>query len=106
MLKLRFNSTRYPVKPSDTATKFDPATNNHIVFVRKNRFFEVDVSELSTADLTAQIQKIIDNAGKEQAANPVGALTSENRDTWADVRFPFIHSSGSTELMFDRPGNT
>lgn len=81
---LRFNSTRYPVKPSDTATKFDPSTNNHVVFVRKNRFFEIDVSELSTADLTAQIQKIIDNAGKEQAT-AVGALTSENRDNWADV---------------------
>ncbi|KIJ27801.1 hypothetical protein M422DRAFT_270989, partial [Sphaerobolus stellatus SS14] len=36
-----FNSYRYPVKPSDTAKKFDPATNNQIVFVRKNKFYEV-----------------------------------------------------------------
>jgi hypothetical protein len=54
----RFNSVRFPVKPSDTATKFDPTTNNHVVFVRKNRFFEFDVTGMSTADLTAQLQQI------------------------------------------------
>ncbi|KAG8740422.1 Carnitine O-acetyltransferase mitochondrial [Ceratobasidium sp. 414] len=83
--KWLFNSSRYPVKPSDTATKFDPTTNNHIVFIRKNRFFEFDVTGLSTADLTSQIQRIVNAAGAEPAAHPVGALTSENRDTWADV---------------------
>ncbi|KAJ3506916.1 hypothetical protein NLJ89_g6599 [Agrocybe chaxingu] len=29
--KWLFHSSRYPVKPSDTASKFDPKTNNHIV---------------------------------------------------------------------------
>ncbi|KDN41016.1 hypothetical protein RSAG8_07722, partial [Rhizoctonia solani AG-8 WAC10335] len=85
--KWLFNSTRHPVKPSDTAQKFDPATNNHVVFVRKNRLYEVDVTGLSTADLAAQVQRIIDAAGSEPAAYPVGALTSENRDTWTDSDF-------------------
>ncbi|KAB5589040.1 Carnitine O-acetyltransferase [Ceratobasidium theobromae] len=84
--KWLFNAARFPVKPSDTATKFDPATNNHVVFVRKNRFFEFDVTGLSTADLAVQIQRIIDTAGREPAPHPVGALTSENRDTWTDAR--------------------
>lgn len=55
--KLRFNACRYPEKPSDTAKKFDPTKNNHIVFVRKNKFYEVAVVEngqvLSTAELEA-----------------------------------------------------
>ena len=103
----RFNSCRYPEKPSDIAKKFDPATNNHIVFVRKNKFYEVPILEngevLSTAELEAyvfcstiknmfllpdscdsQVENVIRLAG-EQKAPPVGALTSENRDIWTEV---------------------
>ncbi|CAE6483809.1 unnamed protein product [Rhizoctonia solani] len=97
--KWLFNSTRYPVKPSDTAEKFDSATNNHVVFVRKNRFYEVDVTGLSTADLAAQVQRIIDTAGSEPAAYPVGALTSENRDTWADAREHLIKNPKNAESL-------
>ena len=54
-----FNSSRYPVKPSDTARKFDPAANNHVVFIRKNKFFEVQViedgKELSTSELETYV---------------------------------------------------
>lgn len=41
--------------------------------------------ELSAAELEAQIDKVIALAGNEKAT-PVGALTSDNRDNWADVR--------------------
>lgn len=86
----RFHSSRYPTKPSDTAHKFDPATHNHVVFVRKNKFYKVQLAdkdglELSAAELEAQIEKVIALAGSESAV-PVGALTSENRDVWTDVR--------------------
>jgi len=52
----RFHATRYPAIPKDTAHKFDPATHNHVVFIRNNRFFEVELAhpdgtELSMADL-------------------------------------------------------
>lgn len=52
----RFHACRYPVKPADTAAKFDPQTHDHVVFVRKNRFFEVPLAtpegkELSAAEL-------------------------------------------------------
>ena len=55
-VSFRFHACRYPNTPSDTAHKFDPATHNHVVFVRNNRFFEVqlaraDGTELSAADL-------------------------------------------------------
>jgi len=52
----RFHASRYPTIPQDTAHKFDPATHNHVVFIRNNRFFEVELAhpdgtELSVADL-------------------------------------------------------
>lgn len=54
----RFHGSRYPAIPKDTAHKFDPATHNHVVFIRNNRFFEVQLAypdgiELSAADLEA-----------------------------------------------------
>ena len=54
----RFHASRYPAIPKDTAHKFDPATHNHVVFIRNNRFFEVQLAypdgiELSAADLEA-----------------------------------------------------
>jgi carnitine O-acetyltransferase len=51
-----FNSCRYPLKPSDTAKKFDPQVNNHLVVIRKGQFFEFSVTKpdgswLSAAEL-------------------------------------------------------
>ncbi|KAH9969703.1 hypothetical protein BC827DRAFT_1162149 [Russula dissimulans] len=33
-----FKWLRYPIISKDTAHKFDPATHNHVAFLRKNRF--------------------------------------------------------------------
>lgn len=92
-----FHSSRYPVKPSDKARKYDPTTHNHVVFVRKNKFFKVPLAdksgrELSAAELEAQIEKVIAMAGQWKAV-PVGALTSENRDTWTDARDALLAAS-------------
>ena len=38
-----FNTSRYPSKPEDHARKFDPKKNNHIVVVRKGKFYEFEV---------------------------------------------------------------
>jgi carnitine O-acetyltransferase len=93
--KWLFNSCRYPVIPSDTAHKFDPQSNNHVVFIRKNKFYsvplEVNGVQLTTAELEAQVQNIIDHAG-HTASIPVGALTSENRDIWANARETLVSS--------------
>ncbi|KAF8272004.1 acyltransferase ChoActase/COT/CPT [Lactarius quietus] len=93
--KWLFHASRYPNIPSDTAHKFDPATHNHVVFVRNNRFFEVqlaraDGTEVSAADLETAIIDVIRQADKQQGV-PFGALTSENRDNWAYVRDTPIH---------------
>ena len=41
--KYLFNACRYPEKPEDRTEKFDPAQHNHIVVVRKGRFYEFEV---------------------------------------------------------------
>ncbi|KAL1702476.1 acyltransferase ChoActase/COT/CPT [Schizophyllum commune] len=96
--KWLFHSSRYPTKPSDTARKFDPAVHNHVVFVRKNKFFTVPLAdasgrEYSAADLEAQINKIIQLAGDAADPHPVGALTSDNRDLWTDARAALLAAS-------------
>ncbi|KAJ6508504.1 acyltransferase ChoActase/COT/CPT [Mycena sanguinolenta] len=92
--KWLFHSCRYPTKPSDTAHKFDPATHNHVVFVRKNKFYSVPLvhpsgKELSAAELETQIERVIELAG-DTPATPVGVLTSDNRDNWTDARAALI----------------
>lgn len=58
-----FHACRYPTKPSDTAKKFDPKAHNHVVFVRKNKFYEVQLTtpeghELSEAELEVCVLRI------------------------------------------------
>ncbi|THH06706.1 hypothetical protein EW146_g9528 [Bondarzewia mesenterica] len=104
--KWLFHSNRYPVIPSDTAHKFDPKQHNHIVFVRKNRFFEVqlahpDGTELSAADLEMQITKVLSLAGSQEGT-PIGALTSENRDIWANARQRLVNASLKNKASLER----
>lgn len=84
-----FHSSRYPVKPADTARKFSASEHNHVVFIRKNKFFKVSLStpegrELTAAEIEVQVERILKLAGEEKGI-PVGTLTSENRDVWTDV---------------------
>ncbi|KAF8500895.1 acyltransferase ChoActase/COT/CPT [Russula emetica] len=97
--KWLFHASRYPAIPKDTAHKFDPATHNHVVFIRNNRFFEVqlaypDGTELSAADLEALRIVVPDTLVPSPMSScradthkgvPFGALTSENRDTWTHL---------------------
>lgn len=86
--KYMFNNCRIPKKPSDYEVTFDILNNNHVVVLRKNRFYVVDTiyngKQLSTAELQHQFQKIIDQAGQSKGI-PIGVLTSDNRDKWTDV---------------------
>jgi len=49
----RFHASRYPTKPSDTTHKFDSSTHNHVVFIRKNKFFLVPLADASGRELSA-----------------------------------------------------
>lgn len=107
--KWLFHSSRYPVKPSDKAHKFDPKAHNHIAVVRKNKFFIVPLAdntgrEFSAAELELQFNKIIAAAGETSDAYPVGALTGDNRDLWADARQALLAASpdGANEALLKK----
>ncbi|ORX68228.1 choline/Carnitine O-acyltransferase, partial [Linderina pennispora] len=82
-----FNATRVPVRPSDVEAVFDLAANTHITVVRNNQFFALqlihDGQLLSAAEIESQLDRIVEQADSS-AAVPVGVLTADNRDLWAD----------------------
>ncbi|CDO71679.1 hypothetical protein BN946_scf184915.g23 [Trametes cinnabarina] len=101
-----FHSCRYPTKPADTAKKFDPTKHNHVVFVRKNKFYKVALADasgrdLSAAELEEQIKKVIAMAGEKKAI-PIGALSSENRDTWTDARAALLAASSANAAALEQ----
>lgn len=83
-----FNCCRIPDKPKDYPLRYSPDQNKHIVVMRKNQMFKVlhDVNgqQLNTSELEQIFRRIYRIAERVPA---VGALTSENRDVWADVCF-------------------
>ncbi|KAG5653662.1 hypothetical protein H0H81_011622 [Sphagnurus paluster] len=99
--KWLFHASRYPTIPSDTAEKFPVAQNNHLVVLRKNRFFVVPLVhpttglELSAAELEVQFRRIVDEA--KELGTPIGALTSDNRDLWTHARQALLALPGNAE---------
>ncbi|KAI1468696.1 acyltransferase ChoActase/COT/CPT [Daldinia caldariorum] len=93
--KWMFNACRIPAKPSDYPIKYHPDEHKHIVVIRKNQFFKVqhqvgNKKPLNTSELEAQFARIYEIADGGPA---VGALTSQNRDIWADVRQFMVNDS-------------
>ncbi|TIA79246.1 hypothetical protein E3P89_03431 [Wallemia ichthyophaga] len=77
-----FNSSRVPLKNSDKVVKFDQS-NQHVVVLSNNRFFKLDVN--NSDNLESQLDHII-KISYDRTGDAVGALTTENRDTWSDAR--------------------
>lgn len=92
--KFMFNGSRVPLPGADAPVAYDPQTHKHILVIRKNRFFkvlhEVDGKQLSTAEIEAQLNKILDATKDQPKATAIGALTSENRDKWTTFREQLI----------------
>jgi carnitine O-acetyltransferase len=90
-----FNACRIPDKSSDYPLKYSFRDHKHIIVIRKNQFFkvmhEVGGQQLNTTELEHQFKRIYKIAEKAPA---VGALTSENRDIWADVSILFLSYEG------------
>lgn len=82
-----FNASRVAAKPADHPVKFSHKEHKHIIAIRKNQFFkifhEVDGKPLNFSELEQQFNKVYETAQRVPA---VGALTSENRDVWAEAR--------------------
>ena len=94
--KWMFNASRVAARPADHPIKYDPAEHKHILVIRKNRFFkvahEVAGRQLTTPELEAQFRRVYELAADGRAP-AVGALTSENRDVWADARKILLEAS-------------
>ncbi|KAI9331576.1 acyltransferase ChoActase/COT/CPT [Obelidium mucronatum] len=91
-----FNSTRIPKIPEDVTRNADPAKNNHIIVMRHNQFYPIDIvvdgRQLSTAEIESQIQKVYKAAGSTKDL-AVGAFTTQDRDSWAKIREKLIASA-------------
>ncbi|POR36628.1 Carnitine O-acetyltransferase, mitochondrial [Tolypocladium paradoxum] len=82
-----FNASRVAARPTDYPVKFAPDRHQHIIAVRKNQFFKIPTHvagrQLNAAELECQFGLVYRVAQRVPA---LGALTSENRDVWADAR--------------------
>lgn len=89
-----FNCCRIPAKPADFPKKYDHNSNKHIVVVRKNQFFKVEHEvagkQLNTSELEQQFKSIYSLA---ETAPAIGILTTENRDTWTEMRESLIQTN-------------
>ncbi|KAI8092592.1 acyltransferase ChoActase/COT/CPT [Halteromyces radiatus] len=103
--KYMFNNCRIPKKPSDIEISFDPIENTHIIVIRKNRFYFVDVvhngQQLSTTEIEQQFQRVIDLAGQDKGL-PLGVLTTENRDNWTDAREALLAAHGENKAALEK----
>jgi len=103
-----FGTSRVPSKPSDTFHKYPRDETEHVIVMRKNRFFKVDTRNRGAKEIEAALKQIKETVGKQEGL-AVGALTSENRDVWADLRDHLVSlSPGNAEALkeigiFDQP---
>jgi len=90
--------------PPDIAKKFDPKAHNHVVFVRNNKYYEVQMDKdsipLSIAELSKR--KLRRSSSLESTAVPVGGLTSENRNIWAGGWEQIIKTSPNNAQSLER----
>lgn len=94
--KYMFNTSRLPIAGRDDAIIYEAKGHNHILVIRKNRFFKIvhedakTGKQLSTAELEAQFELIFAATKDQPKGTAIGALTSENRDKWVQFRANLI----------------
>ncbi|KAI7861826.1 acyltransferase ChoActase/COT/CPT [Spinellus fusiger] len=100
--KYMFNNCRIPHKPSDYETQSDPLANNHVIVIRKNKFYTVPTVHegrpLSTHELQAQYERVIELAGTDKGP-ALGVLTANNRDCWTTDRALLLKNSANKKAM-------
>ncbi|KAF1316257.1 Carnitine o-acetyltransferase, partial [Globisporangium splendens] len=100
--KYMFNACRIPHRESDTYRIYDPATHNHVVVMRNNKFFSFELLDATTKEplsfvqICHQLNRILDAAGSKESS--VGVLSAENRDTWADARDELLRNGNEDAL--------
>ncbi|XP_063217851.1 carnitine O-palmitoyltransferase 2, mitochondrial [Bacillus rossius redtenbacheri] len=95
-----FNATRIPEIGKDRI--FRSSTGSHILVMKKGNLYTVSVLDkngniLPPSDLLASMKYIIDDTSPA-AEYPIGILTTEQRDTWAQVRKHLADTGNSENL--------
>ncbi|KAF0682313.1 Aste57867_25540 [Aphanomyces stellatus] len=96
--KYMFNACRIPRRDADSYRIYDPAAHHHVVVVRHNKFFKVDqgASPLSFLEWTTVLTHIVETAGSKES--PVGVLSSQDRDVWADAHAQLLADGNADTL--------
>jgi carnitine O-acetyltransferase len=103
-----FSTSRIPEITKDALVTYSPEESRHVVVVRKNQFFWFDVyhrdgSGLSRSQLKRHLQQVVDLSNDSGNPDPpVGALTTENRSTWAVMRKKLIDEDEYNKVGVDR----
>jgi len=100
--KWMFNASRVAAHPKDYPVKYSPEDHKHIIAIRKNQFFkiphEVAGKQLNTSELEKLFRRVYELAERGPA---VGALTTENRDVWADARKILLDASPKNKAALE-----
>ncbi|PRT54443.1 Carnitine O-acetyltransferase, mitochondrial [Wickerhamiella sorbophila] len=91
LFRYLFHNCRVPEPKVDGNLEYPVSGNEYFVVARRNRFYKVpyltpEGRQLSTAEFESQLLKIYNDADLKGTGPNVGALTSENRDVWYDMR--------------------
>lgn len=93
LFRSMLHSCRVPQKPKDTTVAFDKDLHPHFVIIRNDHFFKLnficDGVRLSKAEIKASIESIYRTDASPVVA--IGALTTLDRNSWAEVRKALFH---------------
>jgi hypothetical protein len=111
--KYMFNSCRIPHREMDSYKMHDPSQHTHVIIARHNQFYSMDFVDAQTQHplplktLENGLHKIVQMADDNQTQmafttldgqgpKPIGILTSQDRDSWADGRDELLRVGGVT----------
>jgi carnitine O-acetyltransferase len=102
--KYLFNACRIPQIPNDITRLSEPVQNSHIIVMRKNQFFKLNLvhangERLNTREIEKQLEFIYEHAKEVEA--PIGSFTTENRDVWTKIRDDLLAVSDKNKQSLD-----
>lgn len=95
-----FNTTRIPRLRQDEL--FTDENGRHVLVMRKGNMYVFDIVDrdgnlVKAAEILANLKYILDDSTTEPTY-PLGFLTKENRDVWANLRNKLIAAGNAEEL--------
>uniref|UniRef100_A0A3Q3W9A7 Choline/carnitine acyltransferase domain-containing protein n=1 Tax=Mola mola TaxID=94237 RepID=A0A3Q3W9A7_MOLML len=96
-----FNSTRIPRRGRDEL--FTDEKGRHVLVMRKGNMYVFDVVDrdgnlVKPAEIQSHLKYILSDPTPAPAF-PLGVLTSENRDVWADLRDKLVAAGNAEDLQ-------